>query len=285
MTLAGAYAVHEISPEGESSATCNVEDLHPNEAVGRDIAADADGVWRAVLSEGNGKQKKGWAVSAGPIKHRGGCSLMTLLTAVPSLGYVLQEPTPRLPLDTAALIPLLKSNAEDLRQLENPINHPLSLLSHLTSLPSPEPFQLPSGETLHPPLPSGVAPRKLVIFGDCSGGTENAVFEAMCQDPSLLVHECTNAAIPELIQRGDKGRKVRMAGMDAGLVERSENQTGKKVGVEGKAEGDRAEREAHKVEEMQRKAQSRGHSTPVEVASFVKLVKARRVVLNHFSAM
>jgi len=208
---------------------------------------------------------------------------------VNALGYVLQEPLPRLPLDTANLIPILQSNATALAELDPPVKHPLSLLSHLTSLPVPDPYTLPSGETLHPPAPSGIHPRKLVIFGDCSGGTSNPVFEKMCQHPSLLIHECTNSAVPELVQRGEKGRKVRMKGMDNGLVKRSEEQTGKKVGHEGPKEDEeaksRAEREITKVEEVRKKAQKRGHSTPAEVGEFARRVQARRVIVNHFSAM
>ena len=204
------------------------------------------------------------------------------------MGYVLQEPTPRLPLDTASLIPLLQSNATALAELDPPVKHPLSLLSHLTSLPTPDPYTLPSGDILSPPEPSGTHARKLVIFGDCSGGTSNPVFEKMCRNPSLLIHECTNSAIPELVQRGEKGRKVRMKGMDDGLVKRSENQTGKKVGHEGHngdEEQGRAERDAKKVEDMRKKAQKRGHSTPAEVGEFARKIQARRVVVNHFSAM
>jgi ribonuclease Z len=211
------------------------------------------------------------------------------LIAVASLGYILQEPTPRLPLDTNTLIPLLQSNASALKELTPPISHPLSLLSHLTSLPPPPPYTLPSGDVISPPEPSGIPPRKLVIFGDCAGGTENSTFQSMCADPSLLIHECTNAAIPELVQRGEKGRKVRMKGMDDGLVQRSEDQTGKQVGKEdaevSKSESERKQREEEKRVETRRKAQSRGHSTPDEVGEFAKLTRARRVVVNHFSAM
>ena len=42
-----------------------------NEAVGQDIRVEKDGVWRNVMSEGVGKGGKSWAVSAGPIEHRG----------------------------------------------------------------------------------------------------------------------------------------------------------------------------------------------------------------------
>lgn len=72
-TLGGAYAVHELLLDGDLSGSvpCDAEDLHVNEAVGLDIRADESGVWRGVMSEGQGKNGKGWAVSAGPIEHRG----------------------------------------------------------------------------------------------------------------------------------------------------------------------------------------------------------------------
>ena len=73
VTLAGAYAVHELlSPQSNPSAACGVKDLHVNEAVGMDVRADAEGVWDSFMCEGNGRVGKGWAVSAGPIEHRGG---------------------------------------------------------------------------------------------------------------------------------------------------------------------------------------------------------------------
>ncbi|KAK8854758.1 hypothetical protein IAR55_003497 [Kwoniella newhampshirensis] len=277
-TLAGAYAVHELIENGQDpSAGCGDADLYTNEAVGMDLYANDEGVWRDILPEGNGKGGKGWSVSAGPIEHR-----------VPSLGYVLQEPIPRLPLDTATLIPLLQSNAKQLAALNPPINHPLSLLSHLTSLPPPPPYTLPSGEVLSPPQPSGAPPRKLVIFGDCAGGTNNDIFRIMCEDASLLVHECTNASIPEDIQKGAKGNQVRSKDLAPSLVEKRDNE------LAAEANGPQHQRppppegvsrdEAKKVE-VRKKAQSRGHSTPDEVGSFSHSIRARRIVVNHFSAM
>ena len=85
VTLAGAYAVHEfLSPGSNSSAACGAEDLHFNEAVGMDLEADAEGVWDSFLREGNGRGGKGWAVSAGPITHRGGSSPIMVLVLSPS---------------------------------------------------------------------------------------------------------------------------------------------------------------------------------------------------------
>ncbi|ORY35568.1 beta-lactamase-like protein [Naematelia encephala] len=287
VTLSGAYAVHELIPRGgTASVRCEGEELHLNEAVGLDLYPDEQDVWQTVLQEGNGKNGRGWAVGAGPILHR-----------VPAVGYVLQEPVPRLPIDVTAMRPLLDANASSLAELDPPIINPLSLLSRFRKLPTPPPYVLPSGDVLHPPAPTGQSPRKLVIFGDCSGGTSNQRFQEMCQDASLLVHECTNAAIPERIQRGEKGRRARMTGMDQGLVERSEKQTGSKVGAadakvpqfngNGRADDEesRKDRDDARRSEMRKKAQSRGHSTPIEVGEFARSIRARRVVVNHFSAM
>jgi ribonuclease Z len=210
----------------------------------------------------------------------------TQLIPVPAIGYILQEPTPKKPLNTGYLVPLLRSNAEALAAQDPPIRHCLSLLSTLQSLPSPSPITLPSGETLYPPEPSGIPARKLVIFGDCSGGTKNSKFQEMCSDPSLLVHECTNSAIPELIQRGKKGQKVRTRDLDESLMEK--HGTLKGVHEVEKLDGEveaRKEREEAKKVEVRERAIGRGHSTPSEVGSFARRIKAKRVVVNHFSSM
>lgn len=74
--LSGVYAVHELLEEGEQgSVDCDEGSLHVNEAVGRDIQPNADGVWPEILQQGSGSSGKGWGVSAGPIVHRGQCSL------------------------------------------------------------------------------------------------------------------------------------------------------------------------------------------------------------------
>ena len=111
----------------------------------------------------------------------------------------------------------------------------------------------------------------------------------MCQNPSLLVHECTNAAIPELIQRGEKGRKVRTKEIQPSLAGPNGRAYGK-VGDQGPTERDedaegRAEREEKMKDGVRNKAQSRGHSTPDEVGEFARAIGAKRVVVNHFSAM
>lgn len=213
---------------------------------------------------------------------------------------MLQEPAPRKPLDTARLIPLLQANAKALAAQDPPVHHPLSLLSSLTSLPPPDPITLPSGEVLYPPEPTGEPGRKIVIFGDCAGGTPNAALQEMCMDASLLVHECTNAAIPESVGKGDRGRAVRASGLEQSLeVKRNKefDQAARDRGVvrepwifHGKHESHShavaaVEAFADKRDAIRIKARSRGHATPDEVGEFAYAINARRVVVNHFSAM
>ncbi|BEI90775.1 uncharacterized protein CcaverHIS019_0308450 [Cutaneotrichosporon cavernicola] len=289
-TLSGAYAVHELVPPGaEKGAGCSESELHVNEAVGRDVLANEEGVWEMIVDERSTKGTKGWMVSAGPLVHR-----------VPSIGYVLQEPASRKPLDTARLIPLLQANAKELAAQDPPVRHPLSLLSHLSSLPPPPPLTLPSGEVIHPPEPTGEPGRKLVIFGDCAGGTPNEALQRMCHDASLLVHECTNAAIPESVGKGDRGRAVRASGLEQSLeAKRSKefDQAAKDRGVvrepwifhgnhQTTSSAVKAvEAFADKRDATRVKARSRGHATPDEVGEFAYAINARRVAVNHFSAM
>lgn len=72
ITLTGAYAVHELVPEGEmASVPCDLKHLHINEAVGRDIYPNRDGVWERIVNEAPYKGQRGWSVTAGPLIHRG----------------------------------------------------------------------------------------------------------------------------------------------------------------------------------------------------------------------
>ena len=262
------FAVHEVLLSNESpSAGASEEELLGNEVPGQDLRPDDTGIWRDVVAQGSGHSGKGWGVHAGPIEHRGESHpsaprRTSLIWSVTSLGYVLEEPTPRLPLDTARLIPLLQSNAAALAALDPPVKHPLSLLSHLASIPPPPPYTLPSGEVLHPPEPSGIPPRKLIIFGDCTGGTKNPAFADLCRDASLMVHECTRAAVPEYIQPSKKNKNL--DGMTAAELEELEES-----------------KRAHASE----KALLRGHASPKEIGAFVRETKPKRLILNHFSSM
>ncbi len=307
--LSNTYAVHELIPQGEeASAPCKAEDLGVCEAVGRDLHAGDDGCWRDLLSGeigGKGKGKESaWAVDAGPIDHRGrsaSCrpSFLSLADSrphtVPSLGYIVTEPPVYDKLDLGPLFRLLDANKDALAQLSPPIKHPRSLISRLKS--TREPYTLPSGDILHPPPLSATRPRKVAILGDCFG-TSNAAFYDLCRDASLLVHECTNAWIPEGVEKGAQGRKAQASDLDQSLVEQvkermeAKAEEDKKQDGGGGERGNKQESEAEQPcsvaterDKIETKARSRGHSTPQMVGAFARDIRARRVALNHFSVM
>jgi ribonuclease Z len=92
--------------------------------------------------------------------------------------------------------------------------------------------------------------------------------------------------IPELIQRGKKGQAVRTRDLEPSLAEK--HGTLRNVSEVERLDSDtkaRRLREEAKVEEVRKKAIGRGHSTPVEVGTFARDIRARRLVINHFSCM
>jgi ribonuclease Z len=207
---------------------------------------------------------------------------------------VITEPPSYLPLDTAALVPLLEAEREALAILPpeqgGPIPNPRAVLSLLTSRKLP--FTLPSGTVLQPPAIDPEPRRKIVIMGDCSG-VSNEAFMELAKEPSMLVHECTNAWIDPVIDKGDKGKRVRTAELDKTLIggKRDNPQPGAEGGeaAEGldfiKMEQERVRKILAAKAVVEQKARSRGHSTPDMVGAFARRIQARRVTLNHFSAM
>jgi ribonuclease Z len=106
---------------------------------------------------------------------------------------------------------------------------------------------------------STIASRKIAILGDCSG-TDNRAFSKLVDNPSMLVHECTNAWVDPRIEKGLKAEETKsndLVAEDARLA----------------------------LEKIQSKAISRGHSDAQMAGRFAKSVNARRLVVNHFSAM
>jgi ribonuclease Z len=226
--------------------------------------------------------------------------LTTVSTTVLSLGYIVTEPPIYERLDPTEYQPLLEANRKALAALDPPIRQPLSILKVLSS--TRRPYTLPSGDVLHPPpISTTKQPRKLAILGDCSG-SENTAFKGLAKDASLLVHECTNAWIPEGVQKGEKGKDVRTGELDASLMEEvkaTEATEGMREdsgraepsqGGEGSVEVLNQEEERLKKENAQKaviegKARSRGHSTADMAGEFAKDINAKRLALNHFSVM
>ena len=181
--------------------------------------------------------------------------------SVLSLGYVVTEPALKEKLDLDAIMPSISRQMDKITQSNPRLRHPRQITSILTK--TGEPFALPDGQVLAPPKVSDVRPRKIVIMGDCAG-TENDAFLSLVDDPSLLVHECTNAWVDPRIE--------------------------KRSATDGDIQDKDAEQEALRVihearEKIQTRAKSHGHSDAEMAGLFAQKISAKRLAVNHFSAM
>ncbi len=121
------------------------------------------------------------------------------------------------------------------------------------------------------------------------------MFREMAKDSSLLVHECTNAWTPDQIQQAEKGKKSRAGEVVGTSVNQIRTGEGLHEQIKpnlagvirdtdaGSSELTESQLEAKKV--VENKARSRGHSTPDIAGGFARDIQARRLAMNHFSAM
>ncbi|KZV98871.1 hypothetical protein EXIGLDRAFT_606383 [Exidia glandulosa HHB12029] len=171
--LVGKYEVIELLRDGEQYTPCNKEALHMNEALGRDIIANADGTWPSFETTSDG-----WTLSAGP-----------LVTSFPgtSMGFIFQEPHITIPpsKDYVALLhcvsetlfpPGLRTHADLLRQLGNGKS-----------------VTLAQGRFVLDPFPR-IPGRKVVVLGTTSDASPCA---ELARNADILVHEATVAPIVE----------------------------------------------------------------------------------------
>ncbi|KAK0553412.1 mannosyl-oligosaccharide alpha-1,2-mannosidase [Tilletia horrida] len=213
---------------------------HESELPGQDLRLhEASVSWPKFATVG------GVVVSAAPILHR-----------CPCIGYVFEEPAAARPVPQEE-IDRLDANGPALLEQQG-IKYPRSLLGRLQR--DRVAITLPDGYVLEPP-PLDIPGRKLTVLGDTfdasgglnldqdAGSSSSSYGSAqgivpLAMDSDVVVHECTNAAMPpELTQ----GRKVETR------------------------------------DEVRAKALTRGHSTPQVAGAFAGRVRARALLLNHFS--
>ncbi|KAI5475949.1 ribonuclease Z [Pseudohyphozyma bogoriensis] len=219
--LTRPYVVHELLFPDESPTITAEEDLHPSERVGRDIP-QKDGVWEDIETAIDVK------ISAGPILH-----------TVPCIGYIFSElPRPR-PLQPALYIPHLMRPVNAAALKSQGFASPQSYLSVIKS--SLSSITLEDGTILTPPGLGGPG-RKIVVLGDTFDATGCA---GLAQDADLVVHESTNAFIPEW------------------------DESQRKEGVT--------------ADSVRETAKEHGHSTPDVAGGFARKVGARLLALNHLS--
>lgn len=163
--LQGRYVVHELYFPSDTPPAYEIAELHPNEIPGRNIQQTGPGLWEHFIHEDE------VIISAGEIAH-----------SIPSLGFVIQEQ----PLPGKLTPSLIKTYLQHIKTH----NLPKSTLSQLQS---GQIITLPTGEQLHPPPPR--PGRKVVILGDTCNPSK---LVGLSQDANVIVHEATNAYIPEL---------------------------------------------------------------------------------------
>ncbi|KAJ6515730.1 beta-lactamase-like protein [Mycena sanguinolenta] len=205
-----AFVVHELRlPWDPQHGDYTPLPCHSAESpYGRNIFPIED-VWENIY------QDDIISVSAGPILH-----------SVPCVGYVINEAPLPGKMDAQKYIPELKRTNTH--------------VSAMARLQKGESIELSDGTVLHPPPRR--RGRKVVILGD----THNpSGIESLALDADLLVHEATNAYLPEV----DPGTKTEDT-----------------------------------VQSIEQRTKSRGHSTPQMAGAFAKRIRAKQLILNHFSS-
>ena len=184
------YCVDEVwETEKELSSDHEKDDkLHCCEVPGRNIvmlrnAISGHGYWKIPRVDKNNSNFKEIQIMAASLKHSIFC-----------LGFVIQEsPYPGKIKMTPSLQERLQSTANRVFLLKKGIVNPLSLLQ---TLKTGKPVELVDG-TLRPEKITGNSRlgRKITILGDTC---DSRAIAEMAFRSDVLIHECTNAHIPEL---------------------------------------------------------------------------------------
>ena len=153
------------------------------EVGGTDTPPASDGSWWTLFHE------DGVKVCAAPLTH-----------TVPTVGFIVTEDDKPGRLLVDKVMPHINRNSEEIRQHFG-LRDPRALLKRITALAPHEEIALPDGTVLRGSEVLGEARtgRKIVLLGDCS---DARLAESLGQGADLLVHEATNAYLPQF---GDKG--------------------------------------------------------------------------------
>lgn len=199
-------------------------DVHYGEqSGGRDIYPDENGHYQ-IFTEGD------LTVQAAPMQH-----------TVPCVGFVITEAQRVGKLRVDVVQPLVDRQKEALKAMLQ-IKDANKVFSHLKQLRPGESFTFPDGTTLQSEefLEPPRAGRKIVVMGDTCTGEH---IEALAQGADVLIHEATNAHLPDIDARARTMTYSR----------------------------------------LERDTFVHGHSTPQMAGKFANRIKAKRLVLTHFS--
>lgn len=275
------YVVHELHSKTKTEK--EIPELSRpilNEIIGKDIRAKDDRFER--ISEDDH-----FSVSAATIKH-----------SIPCYGYVFQEPDKYGSLDMDVIGPILDRNkgALKLQGVEKPKTLLCKLKEGIT-------LEMPDGTMIHPP--DKVKGQKLTILGD-TYDPSNIIPFAM--NSNVLIHEATNAYLSRVLERNvnktgrveiDKGgfikstfrsTKDRSEEEKYGFKHDSLSRPGRDLIGSGDladiGNGMKLSSAEHEKEakEVRKRAISHGHSTPEMAGRFAAKIRAKILILNHFSS-
>lgn len=218
--LEGRYIVHELRFLNDPATTEEQAIIpHRCELVGRNIMQNSEGRWDSIC------ETPLLEVHAAPILH-----------SVPCVGYVIcEKPVPG-KIDKAIYMPHLERNKAELLKLGVK-----NINMKLGDLQKGQIVHLPDGTILTPPTPRKGF--KLVILGDTFDPSNIA---DIASDADVLIHEATNAFLPDIEGSGGKGDDTE--------------------------------------EIVETRCRSHGHSTPQMAGAFATRIEAKVLLLNHFSA-
>lgn len=169
------------------------------------------------------------------------------LGTVPCIGFVFTEQPRPEPIDPNRYIPHLQRSVNAQALAQQGVRNPLSIMSKISR--DRQTVTLADGTVLTPPKLGGPG-RRVVVLGDTYDAT---AISPLALDADLVVHEATNAYLPNLDENQAPARINQV--------------TGKEVSRDS----------------VRKVAREHGHSTPEVAGDFAKLVRARQLVLNHLS--
>ena len=166
-------------------------------AGGSNLLPNTDGSWWSVLHETEAMDPKNTRgggggsirVTAAPVHH-----------TVPTVGYVIVEDDKEGRLQVEKVMPLLERNRVAIRE-EMGFRDPRKLLGVIKGLGAHGTLDLPDGSVIRGSDVLGETRRgrKVAVLGDCC---DASLLAEQARGADLLVHEATNAFLPQF---GDKG--------------------------------------------------------------------------------
>jgi ribonuclease Z len=236
------YTVHELHPRPRKGppmesgtqlreSRVDAQAMHSQEDAGYDVIANVTGEWENLPFLYRSEQDMGLTVHAAPLKHS---------NVVPCIGYVVSERDYPGRMMGGAVKAEIMGEANRAFFKAKRLRNPLRLLAMLKAGRSVQLHDrwVHPQEVLGPPKKG----RKCVILGDTY---DPSAIARLAANADILIHEATNAYLPELDSADGK----------EGVTELS----------------------------VLRKTLSHGHSTPEMAGAFAEAINCKHLVLTHFS--